>query len=102
MDFHKSVVILISPRRPHPGVDGSADPDQVRALRNEPQYLKQYRERYGHMFGQDTNIEHIWGNLYKYKVFNELYKTGTFDRRWWGEAEHLNDVLRRTLSFLYY
>ncbi len=102
LDFHKSVVILITPRRPHPGVDSSPDQDQIRTLRGEPQYLKTYRERYGHLFGQDTNIGHIWGNLLTYKVFIELYKTGTFDRKWWGEKEHLNSVLRRALSFLYY
>ena len=102
MDFNKSVIILISPRRPHPGVDTSPEPELVRAIRNESPYLKAYRERFGHMFVKDTNIEHIWGNLAHYKVFRELYKTGTFDQRWWGERESLNQVLRRSLSFLYY
>ncbi|MFC1522641.1 tetratricopeptide repeat protein [Elusimicrobiota bacterium] len=102
MDFNKSVVILISPRRPHPGVDGSPEPELVRAIRNEPPYLKEYRERFGHMFKKTTVIENIWQNLSNYKVFRELYHTGTFDKRWWGERESLNMVLRRTLSFLYY
>lgn len=102
MDFNKSVVILISPRRPHPGVDSSPEPELVRAIRNEPPYLKVYRERFGHMFTKTTIIENIWQNLSNYKVFRELYKTGTFDRKWWGERESLNIILRRTLSFLYY
>lgn len=102
MDFNKSLIILISPRRPHPGVDTSPEPELVKAIRNESPYLKEYRERFGHMFVKDTNIEHIWANLAHYKVFRELYKSGTFDQRWWGERESLNTVLRRTLSFLYY
>lgn len=102
LDFNKSIIILISPRRPHPGVDSSPEPELVRAIRNESPYLKAYRERFGHMFQKDTNIEHVWDNLSKYKVFRELYKTGTFDQRWWGERESLNVILRRALNFLYY
>jgi hypothetical protein len=102
LDFHKSVVILISPRRPHPGVDISPEPALVQAIRDEPPHLKEYRERFGHMFQKETNIQYVWTNLSQNKVFQELYKPGVFDKRWWGERESLETVLRRTLSFLYY
>ena len=97
-DFHKSILILMTPHRVN------ADPNNVQSLAQEYQgkHLENFKNRYGKEITITENISHVMEHLQRHDSYNALRDTDIFDKAWWGNRESINRILGRALSFLYY
>ncbi len=100
LDFHKSILILLTPRHVESGIDAS-DPTLTHDQRVGDS-LKKFRETYSALFKYDIGLTHPLGHLMKHALWLGLTKSRTFDVKWFGEPDKLSTVIQRNLSFLYY
>lgn len=100
LDFHKSILVLMTPRYVEVGVETSDT--RLSYDQRVGDTLKIYRERYPDLLNFNVNTMRTLGHLRGHRVFEGLQKSGTFDTNWFGDREKLGLIIRRTLSFLYY
>lgn len=103
-DSHKTILVLLTPRRVLPGVNIS---DNMEPRENELKSLKEFRERYHYLFQSSDNLSNIMQHAEKHKilremVIHEIRDTDLSDLGWWGSIDSLNTMLKRAVSFLYY
>lgn len=105
-DFHKSILTILTPRKVSPGVyispSGAESRETVLGGTNEQQGLKELKNAYNDIFSMDDNMNHIIRHLSRHSVFREFRETDLYDKPWYGHADSLNNIIARTLSFLYY
>ena len=101
-DFHKSSLILLTPRRVSPGIYRSSSGRGDESSIDDNPKLKEFRQRYGYLFSLDDNVTHVMRHLDKHAVAAGLRSADLFDRPWWGDPESIDIILKRTASFLYY
>ena len=105
-DVHKSIITILTPRRVLPGVYLS--PEHVGAgelLKEEAgdhPHLKELRRSTASLLTIDDNITQIMRHLGKHRVFREFRETDLFDSVWYGSSGDLRDILKKSISFLYY
>ncbi|MDO9288307.1 MAG: type II and III secretion system protein, partial [Thermodesulfovibrionales bacterium] len=106
MDFHKSILTILTPRKVSPGVHtsptGAESGETVSGGTNDQQALKELKDAYNDIFTIDDNMHHIVSHLKKHSVFREFRETDLYDKPWYGHADGLKNIIARTLSFLYY
>jgi type II secretory pathway component GspD/PulD (secretin) len=100
LDFHKSIIILLTPRHVETGVDAS-DATLTHEQRVGTE-LAEFRKAYADLFKYDVGISHPLGHLMGHKVWLGLTKSHTFDTKWYGAPDSLKTMIQRNLSFLYY
>jgi len=103
-DFHRSILILLTPRRVIPGVNVS---DEVAPREEELQALKEFKERYRYIFNLGDNLSTIMRHGDKHEVLrkmvlHEIRDTDLSDSSWWGSSDSVATMLKRAVSFLYY
>lgn len=106
MDFHKSILTILTPRKVSPGVytspAGAESGETVSGGTNDQQGLKELKDIYNAIFAIDDNMHHIMRHLKTHSVFREFRETDLYDKPWYGHADSLKNIIARTLSFLYY
>lgn len=106
LDFHKSILTILTPRRVSPGVytspAGAESGETVSGGTNDQQALKELKDVYTDIFRAEDNMHHIVRHLKKHAVLREFRDTDLYDKPWYGHADSLKAMLARTLSFLYY
>ena len=96
-DFHKSLLILITPRPVTEDIHTKHNADQINT-----RHLSEFKEKYAAMFETGDNIRYLLRHLSKHNAFKELHQTDIFDRNWWGSNENIDIILARALAFIYY
>lgn len=106
LDFHKSILTIITPRRVSPGVYTSPaeaeSGETASGGTNDQQALKELKDTYNDIFAIDDNMNHIVRHLKRHSVFREFREADLYDKPWYGHADSLKAMIARTLSFLYY
>jgi len=109
-EYSKSVLILLTPRRPNyfggAGVDGMRG---GKSLNGKPAYGKsphtgaidQFERRYRHWFALPPNYVSIFRHLQYSQVYNE-FRTGDFELERWDYSQPHSRRLKRALRYLYY
>ena len=104
-DFHKSALVILTPRRPAPGVyrtsSGGEDPNAGESPSDQVR-LNEFRKRYGYIFDLEPNITRIMRHMDRHELAMGLRSADFFDRPWWGTSDSIDFILRRAASFLYY
>jgi type II secretory pathway component GspD/PulD (secretin) len=96
-DFHRSILIILTPRRVLPGIHVTAESEPQE---NELKSLKEFRERNPYIF--KLNMNTVMQHVEKHNILKELRGSDMYDYSWWGNFDSLNTMLKRTVSFLYY
>ena len=104
-DFHKSILVLLTPRRVSAGMyrsavvgersDGAASP-------GEQAKLDEFRLRYGYILDLEPNLLRVLKHLDKHEVARGLRSADFFDAPWWGSTDSIDIILKRAASFLFY
>ncbi len=96
-DFHRSILIILTPRRVLPGVNlyDDAEPPE-----NEMKSLKEFQEKNPFIFM--SNVGSVMRQVEKHKIVKELRGSDIYDYIWWGNFDSLNTMVKRAVSFLYY
>ncbi len=105
-DYHKSIITILTPRPVTPGIYITAAPSNATAPRNEEAfntpYLEELRRSSTTLLTADDNIKQIMHHLGKHRSFREFRETDLFDSTWYGSTGDLKQILKKTISFLYY
>lgn len=102
IDFHKSIIILLTPRRVTAGLDVSTAEAVRERERKRRQHLEVLREDHEALFLHDDNLDRVLEHVSKHRVYRGLRDGTQFDVKWWGDREEMQTILKRALSFLYY
>lgn len=109
-EYSKSVLILLTPRRPNyfggVGVDGMRGGklnDKRPAYGKSPHMgsIDQFERRYRHWFALPPNYVSIFRHLQFSQVYNE-FRTGDFELERWDYSQPHSRRLKRALRYLYY
>ena len=102
LDLNKSVLILLTPRKPVEKQElESAAPETNKD--QEPPSIKTLRDRHAEWFEPVSNIHPIITHLKKHRFFREFRHGDLVMEPWWGRPpQNLKDILLETLSFLYF
>lgn len=106
LDVHKSIITILTPRRVLPGVYLSPEHvgagEQLKEEAGDHPHLKELRRSTASLLTIDDNINQIMRHLGKHRVFREFRETDLFDSVWYGSSGDLRDILKKSISFLYY
>lgn len=109
-EYSKSVLILLTPRRPNyfggagaGGVRGGKTLDKRPAYGKSPHMgaIDQFERRYRHWFALPPNYVSIFRHLQYSQVYNE-FRTGDFELERWDYSQPHSRRLKRALRYLYY
>ncbi|MDH5189573.1 MAG: hypothetical protein OEW37_11545, partial [Rhodospirillaceae bacterium] len=102
LDFNKSVLILITPRKPQfTHADGSPKTD-TDADRNAGQpSVRALKQKNGWDFKPSPNLSAVLENLNRGHFFRE-FRSGDVSVETWDETESLNYKINHVLEFLYF
>lgn len=105
-DYHKSIITILTPRPVTPGIYITAAPSDISVSRkdevlNAP-YLEELRRSSTTLLTADDNIKQIMRHLGKHRSFREFRENDLFDSTWYGSTGDLKQILKKTISFLYY
>lgn len=105
VDYHKSIITIITPRRVLPGVyvsSESIESGEPAEEANKHPYLDELRKSTSSLFTVDNNIRHIMRHINKHKSIREFRESDLFDTTWYGSTGDLTSILKNTITFLYY
>jgi general secretion pathway protein D len=100
-DYRKSVLILLTPRKPH-RLAGMEKQEEKNADSLEvPGEMERFERRFAHWFRFHPDRGNILYQLKNNDMFRE-FRTGDFLLYDWTEDARFKEHIRRTLEFLYY
>jgi tetratricopeptide (TPR) repeat protein len=103
VDFTKSVIILVTPRKPrYTHGDGSdkVDPQDPNDMDSKQSHLKEWIEKRGQR-QPAPNLDAAYYHLQNRKLYKE-FRTGDVTLETWSSNDRLQRMLERSIEFLYY
>jgi Flp pilus assembly protein TadD len=101
-DYHKSLLMLLTPRRVTPGIYRSLTGKQNEVAAEDSSAVEMFSEHYGYLLSHRRNLDYILRHLAQHALMKELKCSDFFDEPGWGDPESVEKILRRAASFLYY
>lgn len=106
IDFHKSIITILTPRRVLPSVylspEHVSSGELLKDDAGDHPHLKELRATSAALLSIDDNIYQIMRHLGKHRAIREFRESDLFDSVWYGSSGDLRNILKKTISFLYY
>jgi type II secretory pathway component GspD/PulD (secretin) len=97
LDFHRSVLILITPRpRLNVYVNTAAEKDAGNSA-----VINELQARYSDWFKPYPNLSSVFHHMQSNSLYRE-FRTGDVSMEHWDTQQTLKDALRQAAQFLYY
>lgn len=101
LDFTKSVLILMTPRKPSYTLADGSPKMEKQAKPKKPQLSLDELRKNPNWMRPSSNIDAVFAHMRSFNFFRE-FRTGDVSMEHWDEPDTLIDQIKRAVTFIYY